>query len=129
MSYWSIFWRTFAQLSAAALLAVGGLDWTASGFEASATTVGLALLGALVGGLVAAGWAFVSSPATTALEKAIRSAVQALIAVLAMFAYNSIGDVVNNGRLLVASIGGVVLAFLVTFFQNQGTVPEKTPQG
>lgn len=123
MSYWSIFWRTFAQLAASALLAVQALDWV-SDFQASAEAMGLALLGALVGGLVAAGWAFVRSPAVSALDKALRSAVQALLGVVTLFAYNSVADVVSNVKLLVASIGSIIVAGLITYFQNQGTVPQ-----
>src|SRR5688500_8390601 len=103
LSYWSIFWRTFSQLASAGLLALGGLDLFTE-VSAGATAIGLVLLSSAVGGLVAAGWAFRSSPAVSALDKAIRSAVEKLLGVIVLFTYNSIEDVVNNGRLLVASV-------------------------
>lgn len=119
MNYWQIFWRTFAQLSAAALVTLQGLDWTVEGFNASSSKAGLALVLALIGALVAAGWAFVSSPATTALNKGLRSAVQAILGGIGAVVVNTWADVVAMERIVVPTIVAAVLAFGITYFQNQ----------
>jgi hypothetical protein len=126
MSYWSIFWRTFGQLALAALLAVQGLNWTdPEKVKINATTLGVALLAAAVGGLVAVLWAFAASPAATALEKAIRSAAQAAAGGLGALALNSAADVVSVPTLLLGIAVSVVFAFAITYFQNQ-TAPVRS---
>lgn len=124
---WSIFWRTFAQLSLAALLAVQGLNWTdPDTVKVNATNLGIALLAAVLGGLVAVLWAYGSSPASTAIEKAIRSAAQAAAGGLGAIVLNSVADVLTIGHLLVAVAVSVVFAFAITYFQNQ-VPPTNTP--
>jgi hypothetical protein len=119
-SLWSIFWRTFAQLALAALLAVQGLNWQdPNTVKVNATNLGIALLGAVLGGVVAVLWAYVATPAATAVEKAIRSAVQAAAGGLGAIALNSVADVLSVGHLLVAVGVSVVFAFAITYFQNQ----------
>jgi hypothetical protein len=126
LTYWSIFWRTFAGLATAALLAAQGYDWASGDYKARATQLGFALLVALAGGLIAAGWAFVRSPAVTALDKAIRSAVQFVLGAGAGVVVNTFADLVSVGKLVVPAIIGALLAFAVTYFSNQGTVPPAT---
>lgn len=122
LTYWSIFWRTFAGLATATLLAAQGYDW-ASGYEANAKQLAFGLLLALIGGLLAAGYAYVQSPAVTALEKAVRSLIQYLLGAVGAVAINSFADLVALPKLLIPALIGAVLAFLVTYFSNQGTVP------
>lgn len=119
MKYWQILWRTFAQLSAAALVSLQGLDWTVNGFNASSSKVGLALVVAAVGAVVAVLWAFVSSPAVTALQKAARSAVQAIAGGVGAIVVNTWADVVTLQRLIVPTLVAAVLAFAITYFSNQ----------
>lgn len=117
---WNIFWRTFAQLALAALLAVQGLDWTnIADVKVNATTLGISLGAAALGGVVAVLWAFGASPATTAVEKAIRSAAQAAAGGLGAIVLNSMADVIALPAALLAVAVSVVFAFAVTYFQNQ----------
>jgi hypothetical protein len=118
--YWSIFWRTFAQLALAVMLSVQGLEWVnPDAITLNATTAGLGLLGAAIGGLVAALWAFGLSAAATPLEKAVRSAVQALAGGLGAIVLNETQDFFDLPVVLLGTGVAMVFAFLVTFFQNQ----------
>jgi hypothetical protein len=119
MTYWNIFWKTFAQLAAAALATLQGLDWTIEGFNASSSKAGLALVLALIGALVATGWAFVSSPATTPVQKGLRSAVEAILGGVGAVVVNTWADVVAQERIIVPTLVAAVLAFAITYFQNQ----------
>lgn len=119
MNYWTIGWRTFAQLAGAALLTLQGLDWTVEGFNASSSKAGLALVLALVGALVAVGWAFVQSPAVSAVQKAIRSGVEAILGGVGAIVVNEWADVVDLERLVVPTLVAAVLAFGVTYFSYQ----------
>jgi len=124
MNYWQIGWRTFAQLAGAALLTLQGLDWTVEGFNASSSKAGLALVLALVGALVAVGWAFVQSPAVTAVQKAVRSGVEAILGGVGAIVVNEWADVVALERLVVPTLVAAILAFGVTYFSYQ---TPKTP--
>jgi Na+-transporting NADH:ubiquinone oxidoreductase subunit NqrB len=120
MNLWNIFWRTFAQLALAALLAVQGLDWTnAADVKVNGTTLGVALLAAVLGGLVAVLWAFAATPASTAVEKAVRSAAQAAAGGLGAIVLNTVADVVAVPALLLGIAVSVAFAFAITYFQNQ----------
>jgi hypothetical protein len=125
-TYVSIFVRTFAALATTALLAAQGYDWASGDYRTNATQLAFALLVALAGGLIAAGWAFVRSPAVTAMDKAVRSAVQWILGSGVGVVVNSFADFVTIGKLVVPAIIGAVLAFAVTYFANQGTVPPAT---
>ncbi len=127
MNYVQIAFKTFAQLAAAALVSLQGLDWTVEGFNASSSKLGLALVLAAIGALVAVAWAFVSSPAVSALQKASRSAVQAIAGGIAAIVVNTWADVVTLPRLIVPIAVAAVLAFGVTFFSNQA--PPVQPPG
>ena len=120
--YWNIFWKTFAQMAAAALLAVGGAELLLD-INAQGMAILLALLAAAVGGLVATGWAYVRAPADSAIEKALRSAAEKGIGVLVAIPINSAADLVTIPNLLIAGVGAVVLSGVVTYFQYQGAVP------
>ncbi len=127
MTYFSIFWRTFAQLATAVVAGAQVYDWTNGEKGAGFALIGFGLLAALIGALVAVLWAFVSTPATTALEKALRSAAQAVAATLGGLAINSAADFVTVKAVLVSGAISVVLAFALTFFSYQGTVPASAP--
>lgn len=119
MKYWQILWRTFAQLAGAALITLQGLDWTVEGFNASSSKAGLALVLAAIGALVAVGWAYVSSPASSGLQKAIRSAIEAILGGVGAVVVNTWADVVSLERIVVPTIVAAILAFGVTYFQYQ----------
>jgi len=123
-TYWSIFWRTFTTLSVSILVGAQALDWSTDKVVVNATNTGYLLLGAAIGGVVAVGWAFVSSPATTALAKAERAAVQALLgSAIGAVTITNASDVLALGDLLAPAGAAIVLAFVVTYFQNQGGTP------
>lgn len=128
MSLWSIFWRTFAQLELAVVLAAQGMDWaTDSGkWTLNADKLGAMTLGALVGGVIAVLWSWATTPASSAVQKAFRSAAQAAAAVLGGLVFNSFADVASAAAIVVPGVVGIVLAFLVTYFQNQGELPPVT---
>lgn len=110
-----VFVRTFAQLGGAALIAVQGYDWaTSDAIGDNGYALGLALLAALVGSLVATGWAFVGSPATTPLDKALRSAVEKIVGGVGVVVFNSIADVVSWAHIIPPLLIAAVLAFFIT---------------
>jgi predicted MFS family arabinose efflux permease len=123
MTYLSIGFRTFAQLATAVIAGAQVYDWTNGDKGVGFALVGFGLLAALIGALVAMLWAYVSSPATTALEKALRSAAQAVAATLGGLAINSGADLVATKALLVSGAIAVVLAFALTFLQYQSPTP------
>jgi hypothetical protein len=127
MTYWSIFWRTFAQLATAVVVGAQAYDFTNGDKGAGFALVAYGLLAAAIGAAAAVLWAFVSTPATSALEKALRSAAQAVAATLGGLAINSAADLVKTEAILVSGGISVVLAFALTYFQNQGAVPVSTP--
>jgi len=123
---WQIFWRTFAQLELAVVLAAQGMDWSTSEgqYALNLDKLGALTLMALIGAIVAVLWAWASSPAATPVQKALRSAAQALAGGLGAIVLNEMGDIVSLGAILVPLVIAVVLAFLVTYFQNQ---PQPAP--
>jgi hypothetical protein len=119
---WSIFWRTFAQLALAVLLAVQVPDLIDDTWiKSTGTAVGLGLLAVL--------WAWGLTPAVTALEKATRSAAQAAAGVLGAVVLNTAADLISLPKVLVGGVVTIVLAFAVTYFQNQGPVPTPVNTG
>lgn len=127
--YWKIFWRTFAQLELAVVLAAQAMDWSTAGnqFALNTDKLGALSLMALLGALIAALWAWGLSPATSAIQKATRSAIQALAGGLGAITINSVADIVALKTLLVPLVLAVVFAFAVTFFQNQAPAPVPAP--
>lgn len=128
MVYWNIFWRTFAQLAAAALIAVFGTDLVVD-IKTQGMGVLLALVSAAVGGLAAVLWAFIRTPATTPLEKAMRSAAEKLVGVLAAIPVNAAADLVAMPRLILVGLAAVIASFVITYFQNQGPAQEPVASG
>jgi predicted MFS family arabinose efflux permease len=127
LTYSTIFFRTFAQLATAVIAGAQVYDWTNGEKSAGFALVGFGLLAALIGAVVAVLWAFVSSPATTALQKAFRSAAQAVAATLGGLAINSSADLVATKAVLVSGAIAVVLAFALTFLQYQSPTPAPVP--
>lgn len=125
LTYWSIAWRTFAGLATATLVAAQGYDW-ATDYKTNAKQLAFGLLLAAIGALIAAGWAYVNSPSVTALEKAVRSLVQYILGAVGAVVINSFADLVALPRLLIPALIGAVIAFGLTYFANQGTVPPAT---
>ncbi len=117
-----IFVRTFAQIALPVLVAAGAFVWASDeDVKANATVIGLGLLTAFVGAVVAVLTAYAATPASTALGKATRSAVQAAAGVLATLVFNSVADVTSAGVVLAGGVATVVLAFFVTLAQYAAT--------
>jgi hypothetical protein len=131
--YLSIFTKTAGALALTVFVAAQTLDWSDKDkVIASGTIVAFGLLGALIGGLIAVLWAFVASPATTAVGKALRSAVQALLALpIAGVVIQETSDFVTVEKLLIPTACAVVLAFLVSYLSNRNPAPvnESKPTG
>jgi hypothetical protein len=124
MQYLSIFLKTAAAIALTVLVGAQTLEWTNADAIASATVVAWGLIGAVIAGLLAVGWAFVTSPATTPLGKATRSAIQALLATpLAGVVIDSMDDVRSLGNLVVPTVASVVLAFAISYLSNRSPVP------
>ena len=124
-TYLTIFFRTFAGLALVALLAAQGSDWTETGdLAVNAQVLGFALLMAAIGGLIAVGWSFASSPAGSTVGRALRSAVQAFLgAPIAAMVIDDSGDFDQLGELIVPALVAAVLAFVVTYLSNFSPAP------
>lgn len=121
---WQIFWRTFAQIALPVLLTAQGYVWaTTADAKINATSIGLGLLAAFVGALVAVGIAYGSTPAATAAGKAVRSGVEALVGVAGALVFNSVDDVLQTGTVIAGGVAAIILAMAVTYFQYQAEAP------
>jgi hypothetical protein len=131
--YLSIFTKTAGALALTVFLAASALEWTDKNTViASGTVVAFGLLAALIGGLIAVAWAFVGTPAVTPVGKALRSAVQALLAApIAGVVIDSTNDFVDVEKLIIPTVFAVVIAFIVSFLANSTPVPttEAKPVG
>lgn len=125
-SYWSVFTKTFAALAATALLAAQTLKWdTPEDVRTSGTVLGFSLLMALIGGVIAVLWSIVGTPAVTPLGRAIRSAIQALLAApIAGVVLDSTSDFADVSKMVIPTVAGVVIAFVLSLSMNVGQVPE-----
>lgn len=125
--YKSIFLKTTAGIALSALLVAQGYDWANESWKASASLLGWALLGAVVAGVLAVAWAFVSSPAITPIGRALREAVQALLGLpiaQAILSLTTSHDVFDLGQLVVPTVIAVVFSFVIAYLRNLGVVPE-----
>ncbi len=126
----SVFAKTFAALAVAALGVAQTLKWdTPEDVRTSSFVLGFSLLMAVIGAVIAALWAVVSEPAVTPLGRAVRSAIEALLASpLAVVAANALGweDFANVGSLVVPTVIGMVLAFALSFAANYAPAPVAT---
>jgi hypothetical protein len=118
MHYVRIFTKTFASLAAAALVGAQAYDWSSTGYKVSALHTGLLLLAAVIAALIAAGWAYARSPATTALQKATRQFIEVVVSGAGVLAFNEAADVVDFGKLLTTLVIGAVLSFGTTYLMN-----------
>jgi hypothetical protein len=121
MEYWRIFWRTFAQLMLAVVGAAQAMDWATGSatFNQNADKLAVLTLVAFIGAVLAAGYAFVRSPATSALQKGLRSAGETILGGLSAVVVNELADVVKLEALVIPLVVATVLAFLFTYFQYQ----------
>lgn len=123
----SLFLKTAAGAALVVLVAAQGYDWASESFANSAETTAWGLLGAAIAGLIAVGWAFVTSPAATPVGKAARQAVQVLLGLpIAGIVLDEISDFVEVGKLLVPTIVLTVLAFVVSYLSNKNPTPSTT---
>lgn len=120
--YLNIFWRTFAALETAVMAAALGWDW-ATDFKVNVSKLAFLSFAPFIGALGAAGYAYVKTPALTALGKAIRAAVEKLVAGVVLLAVNSFADVLAIPNLLVPVGIAAVLSFVLTYLSYQGEPP------
>ena len=127
MLYVNIFWRTFAALEAAVMSAALFWDWTTD-FKVNLSKLAFLSLAPLAGGVLAAYYAWRNTPARTALGKAIRAAVEKLIAGAGLLVINNWADVLALPNLLVPILIGSGLSFVITLlsYQGQPPVPDTT---
>jgi len=132
MTLMSIFWRTFAALALPYFGVLATVDWLAADWRAPLIALGLGLLTAALGALVAVGWAWQRGPAVSALAKALRAGAEKILAGLATVVFSQVADLMVLGNLLRLLIPAAVVAFVVTYLQYLGAVPaqpatESTP--
>lgn len=121
--YWSIFWRTFSVAAAAVLGSAELYKALVDDVTIGADLLVAGLIMAGIAGLLAAGHAWIATPAVTPLGKALRAAGQVALGTLATVAITVPTDILNLGPVLVPGIIATGLAFFVTLFANQGPVP------
>ena len=121
--YWSIFWRTFSVAAAAVLGSAEIYKALVDDVRLGADVLLAGLIMAAIAGVLAAGHAWVASPAVTPLGKALRQAVQVALGTLATVVITVPTDLLELGPVLVPGVIATVLAFAVTYFANQGAPP------
>lgn len=129
MVYFNIFWRTFAALESAVLVAAMAWDWAdVTNFKVNVGKLAFLSLAPLAGAVGAAVYAWRNTPATTAFGKAIRAAVEKAGAGVALLVVNNWADVLTLPNLLVPILIATVLSFVVTLlsYQGQPPVPDTT---
>jgi len=127
--YLNIFVRTFAALASAAMLTAQGYDWINGDLRVNVENLGLALVLALIGAATATGWAYAQSPATTALQKATRAALQTILGGIGVVVVNQFADFVDVAAIIVPTLATAALAFGVTFLSYNGQPPVPDPPG
>lgn len=126
MQYVTIFTRTFLQIATPALIAAAAADWVNGDRKLNASLLGLGLLVAFVGAVVATGTAYIGSPATSRLQKSTRSAVQAALGLVATLPVNAVTDVVAWPPLLIGGVSLITGAFVATWFSYVAPIPAPT---
>lgn len=122
MIYFNIFWRTFAALESAVLVAAMAWDW-ATDFKVNVSKLAFLSLAPLAGAIGAAGWAYVRTPAATAGGKALRAGAEKLLAGAGLLVINNWADVLTLPNLVVPILISAVLSFGVTLLSYQGEPP------
>jgi hypothetical protein len=106
---------------------VQGLEWADSTLIGNnALTLGLGLLSAALGGVLAVGAAYLIHPSASKLEKAIRAAIEKVLAGGLVIAFSSVADLVAFGKLLPPLLIAAVFSFIITFVSVE---PPPTPPG
>jgi len=124
--YWSIFWRTFSVAAAAVLGSAEIYKALVDNVRLGVDVLLAGLIMAAIAGLLAAGQAWVASPAVTPLGKALRQAAQVALGTLATVVITVPTDLLQLGPVLYPGIIATVLAFFFTLFANQGPPPVVT---
>lgn len=121
-----VFTRTFLVLAGAVLLAVQGLEWADSSLIGNnVLTLGLGLLSAAVGGLLAVGAAYLIHPSASKLEKAVRAFVEKVLAGAGVVAFSTAADLVAFGKLLPPLLVAAAFSFAITYISTEP--PPVTP--
>lgn len=124
MTLFTIGWRTFIALLAPYFLALTTVDWLTD-WRAPLVALGLGVLTAAMGALVAVLWAWRRGTAISALDKAIRAAIEKVAAGLGTVAFNSVADLMTFPNLMRLLIPSAIGAFVVTYLGYLGAVPAK----
>jgi hypothetical protein len=122
-----VFTRTFLVLAGSVLLAVQGMEWADSSLIGNnILTLGLGLLAAAVGGLLAVAAAYVIGPATTKFQKSVRAFLEKIVAGVGVVAFSTVADVVAFGKLVGPLLIAAVFAFAITYISTEPP-PEPSP--
>jgi hypothetical protein len=124
MIYVNIAWRTFAALESAVLVAALAWDWAdVTTFKVNLGKLAFLSLAPLVGAVGAAIYAWRNTPASTAVGKALRAAVEKAGAGVGLLVINNWADVFALPNLLVPIVIATVLSFVITLLSYQGQPP------
>jgi hypothetical protein len=122
-----VFTRTFLVLAGSVLLAVQGLEWADGTLIGNnVLTLGLGLLAAAVGAVLAVAAAYIAGPATTKLQKSVRAFLEKIVAGIGVVAFSTAADVVAFGKLVVPLLIAAVFAFAITYISTEPP-PVPTP--
>lgn len=128
--YKNVFVQTFIKAALPVLIAAGAWDWSGDHAIDAGSVLGWTLFGCLVMAVFAVAWAFIGSPAVTLLGKALRHAVEALVALpiaAALADVRSWGDLTDLEPLLVPTLIAVVIAFITSYLSNAAPTPTVVP--
>jgi hypothetical protein len=115
-----VFARTFLVLAGSVLLAVQGLAWADKTLIGNnALTLGLGLLSAVIGALLAVAAAYLVRPSGSKLEKAVRAFLEKVIAGIGVVTVSSLADLVAFGKLLPPLLIAALFSFLITFASTE----------
>lgn len=111
-----VFSRTFLVLAGSVLVAVQGLEWVNSEtIGNNVLTLGLGLLSAVIGGLLAVAAAYLIHPSASKLEKAFRAFLEKILSGGLVITFSSVADLVAFGKLLPPLLVAAAFSFAITY--------------
>jgi len=111
-----VFTRTFLVLAGAVLVAVQGLEWADPTLIGNnVLTLGLGLLSAAIGGVLAVAAAYLIHPSASKLEKAIRAFLEKIVSAGLVITFSTVADLVAFGKLLPPLLVAAAFSFVITF--------------
>lgn len=119
-----VFSRTFLVMTGAVLVAVQGLQWVnPEALGNNITTLGLGLLSAVVGGVLAVAAAYLIHPSATKLEKAFRAFLEKVLAGGLVVTFSSVAELVAFGKLLPPLLIAAAFSFVITYISVEPPPP------